>query len=735
MFVTLPFTWRALWTMVSRWARFHRAGLRRPEGAATVQAIRARAVELQALPEQELRECLCSDRPSDKSPDDPSDRPESRTEAFARAVVAIERLLKQRPHDVQIQGALAMAEGRVAEMLTGEGKTLAAVMTVYDRARQGHRVHVLTANDYLAQRDAEWMGPVYRYLGLTVGFVSQDMLAEDRSRAYGCDVTYATANEVGFDFLRDQLALREQDLVLPEFDSVLVDEADSILIDEARIPLVIAGGHAEAEQLARRMAVLAANLEWGRDYFTDPGQRNVRLTDRGIARVERATGIDNLYEEAEDGEIGGLDILAAIEAALHARVLIRRDVDYIVRNGRIELVDEFKGRVANNRRWPAHLQTALEAKERLPLRTQGRILGSITLQNLIRMYPHRCGMTGTAITEAHEFREFYGMEVVPIETHRPVIREDDEDFVFPTRRAKERSVVRAIAEMHASGRPVLVGTASVAESERLSRQVAAAGIPHHVLNARQDAEEARIVAAAGQRGAVTISTNMAGRGTDIVLGEGVAGLGGLHVIGTNRHESRRIDYQLRGRAGRQGDPGSSRFYVSLEDDLLIRFGIADHSLDAEGVEAVQRIVEGQNFQIRQTLWKYDGVLENQRRRIHDRRRELLLEGAEEPLLLAIDELWADYLAAVKDLRDGIHWRSWGGREPFHEYLRDLVELFEELEEEMDRLTGGEEPVPEYERGSTWTYVVSDQPFGTLTERYVAGVRQQLPARWLQSPVQ
>jgi preprotein translocase subunit SecA len=638
-------------------------------------------------------------------------KPDTREDAFALAAAASERLLGLRPHDVQILGALAMAEGKIAEMQTGEGKTLAAVLAVYDMVRCGERVHVLTANDYLARRDAEWMGPLYRFLGLSVSFVTQSMSPEERREAYRADVTYATPNEVGFDFLRDQLALESSQLVLPDFAAVLVDEADSILIDEARIPLVIAGGHAAAEDLAGSMAQLAAEMIPGWDFRLDEYQRNVSLTDRGIARTERAAGVANLFE-AE-----GVEALGAIEAALHARMLLRRDVDYIVRDGAIELVDEFKGRVAENRRWPAGLQTALEAKEGLRLRAQGRILGSITLQALMRLYPVRCGMTGTAATEAQEFREFYEMEVIEIPTHRPVIREDREDFVFVSRGAKERAVIKAIAETHASGRPVLVGTASVAESERLSALVAAAGIPHRVLNARQDAEEARIIAGAGQRGAVTISTNMAGRGTDIVLGEGVAELGGLHVIGTNRHESRRIDYQLRGRAGRQGDPGSSQFFVSPEDDLLVRFGIQQWSLDAEGVEAVQRVVEGQNFEIRQMLWKYDGLLENHRLAFHVKRREMLVAGAEPAVLLALDDLWADHLADVKELREGIHWRSWGGREPFYEFVRDAEEMYQNLLAQVERIESGEEEVEERERGATWTYVVTDQPFGTIGERF------------------
>jgi preprotein translocase subunit SecA len=721
--------WSQARDFARRQAQFYAGGLRRTPPLSTLAKICRWRDQFELLTDDELRAV----------------NPASRMEAFGKAAVACQRQLGLRPHDVQILGALSMAEGKIAEMQTGEGKTLAAVMAVYELclnsrtterrsgvrlsgeeaaapcalSRGGDAVHVLTANDYLAQRDAEWMGPVYRFLDLSVGFVTQSMTPAQRRRAYDCRVTYTTPNEVGFDFLRDQMALCEEDLVLPEFSTVLVDEADSILIDEARIPLVIAGGHVEAEHLARKMAEIAAHMVPGRDFRIDEYQRNARLTDHGIARVEREAGIDNLYAEEN------VDALAAIEAAIHAGALLHRDVDYLVRNGAIELVDEFKGRVAENRRWPAGLQTALEAKERLPLRIQGRILGTITLQNLIRLYPKRCGMTGTAATESHEFREFYNLDVVPIPTHKPVIREDHEDFVFPHPRAKERSVVQAIVEAHTTGRPVLVGTASVKESERLSALAAAAGIPHRVLNARQDAEEARIVAQAGQRGAVTISTNMAGRGTDIVLGEGVAALGGLHVIGTNRHESRRIDHQLRGRAGRQGDPGSSQFYVSLEDDLMVRYDVDKWSRDAKGVEMVQRAVESQNFQIRQMLWKYDGLLESHRQVIHTRRRELLREHATPQLLLALDELWAEHLACVTELREGIHWRSWGGREPFYEFVHDAEEMFQALMERLERLSSGEEPLPDHERGATWTYLVTDQPFGLLGERQLTAAR-----RWL-----
>jgi preprotein translocase subunit SecA len=695
--------WLRLREFVRTRARFYRAGLTRPASISTLDRIRARRDEMEKLPVAELRAL----------------RPDSREEAFALAAVACRRVLGLIPHDVQIQGALAMAGGKIAEMQTGEGKTLAAVMAVYDFARSGDPVHVLTANDYLAQRDAEWMGPVYEFLGLRVGFITSTMTPEERRKAYACDITYATPNEVGFDFLRDQLALNVDELVLGDFATVLVDEADSILIDEARIPLVIAGGADQPEALARRMAAVASILNPNHDYRADDFHRNVHLTGRGARAVERMIGCENLYAPEN------LDALAAIEAALHARLLLRRDVEYIVRDGKIELVDEFKGRVAQNRRWPAGLQTAIEAKEGLPLRKQGRILGSITLQNLIRMYPRRCGMTGTAATESAEFRAFYGLEVVPIPTNKPVIRKDHPDAVFRNKRVKEAAVMDGIAQMHARGRPVLVGTSSVEESERLSERVTAAGIDHRVLNARQDAEEARIVAQAGQPGAVTISTNMAGRGTDIVLGEDVAELGGLHVIGMNRHESRRIDHQLRGRAGRQGDPGSSQFFLSVQDDLLARFGIRKWSPDAEGVSTVQRVIEGQNFEIRQTLWKYEGLIELHRTKVHERRRELLLEGADPGILAAIDHLWADYLAEVGELRDGIHFRSWGGREPLQEFLADASRMFDELNARIEAISSGEEPVDPAQRDATWTYVVNDQPLGTLTERFMRGVRRSL----------
>jgi preprotein translocase subunit SecA len=652
---------------------------------------------------------------------------EALIESFAIAAIVAERVLGQRPFDVQILGALAMVDGKIAEMQTGEGKTLAATMAVFHLAKSRRGCHVLTANDYLARRDAGWMGGIYRFLGLSVGHVAQGMDPDARRRAYACDITYATANEVGFDYLRDGSALRTEDRVQRPFETALIDEADSILIDEARIPLVIAGGDAPPNQMARRMAEIVRKLQRGRDYTLDPHARNVGLTDVGIRTAEIAAGCSNLYEPANGA------LLTALQNALHAEVMLHRDVDYLVKRDRIELVDEFKGRIAENRRWPAELQTALEAKEGIELQKQGRVLGSITLQNLVSLYNSLCGMTGTAATQAKEFKEIYDLDVVAIPTNRPVIREDHIDEIFETKSEKEAAVIEEITNVHAVGRPVLVGTASVAESERLSAQLRRAGIPHEVLNARNDERESHIVARAGALGAVTISTNMAGRGTDIPLGgEQVVALGGLHVIGTNRHESRRIDHQLRGRAGRQGDPGSSRFFISTQDDLLSRYGVAQYlSYEevADAIETVQSIIEDENLQIRQMLWKYEILLEQHRRIARAQRDELLESGATAAELVRLDDIWADYLARTSELRDGVAWISLAGKNPYLEFLRNTSELFERVLESFHNPDADERAADRPDsRGATWTYLVNDQPFGSITDRLVEGLRSRLRAR-------
>ncbi|MCP5109393.1 MAG: hypothetical protein GY953_01010, partial [bacterium] len=560
----------------------------------------------------------------------------SKAEVFASVAEAARRTLHLNPFDVQVIGGLAMVDGKIAEMQTGEGKTLVATMPAVWGARGGRGVHILTANDYLAKRDAAWMGEVYQFLGLTVGAVAQGMAVVDRKKAYGCDITYGSATEVGFDFLRDQLCRRPEEIVQRPFQLAIVDEVDSILIDEARIPLVIAGGQGAPADLVQEADRIARQLEAPAHSERVDGNRRVILTDAGALRAEALLGCDNLFSPANSA------VLAALSQALHAHKLLERDVDYLVKDGRLDLVDEFKGRIAQNRRWPDGLQAAVEAKERLPVRHAGRVLGEIAMQNFIGLYPDVCGMTGTAATQADEFREIYGLEVEVIPTNRPVIRVEHDAVVLGTETEKFQAVGEEVRREHARGRPVLVGTVSVAASERLGRLLSDASIPHEILNARNEEAEAAIIREAGRPGAVTISTNMAGRGTDIVLGEGAAALGGLYVIGTNRHESRRIDNQLRGRAGRQGDPGESRFFLSLEDDMF-----REYSLDAEvDINRAQRVIEGQHLSVRSTLWKYERIIELQRRIIHDRRRAVLVnrgertEAERQVTISVIDDWWS-----------------------------------------------------------------------------------------------
>jgi preprotein translocase subunit SecA len=689
-----------------------------PDSARTeseLQSINLRRAELAALSDDELKGA--------------GRRATSLVEVVAVTAVVAARVLGLEMFDVQLRGALAMANGRIAEMQTGEGKTLAAVPAVIWYARQGRGVHVMTVNDYLARRDSQWMGGIYEFLGFSVGCIQQGMSSEERRRAYACDITYATPNEIGFDLLRDGLALYPADQVHRPFAIAVIDEVDSILIDEARIPLVIAGGTVVEEPLAVRMDRLTQFFRRSQHYTLDEYGRNIALTDAGIHAIESRFGCGNLFNEEN------LALLTAAQDSVHAHALLRRDVDYLVKDGVIESVDEFKGRIAQDRRWPAGLHTAIEAKEGVALKTQGRILGSITLQNLIALYPEACGMTGTAATQAEEFRVVYGLDIEVIPPNRPVIRIDHPDVIFPTRRDKERAVIEEIRLVHLTGRPVVVGTRSVEESEGLSSRIR--DIAHQVLNARNEEYEAGMIARAGERGAVTISTNMAGRGTDIKLGEGVAELGGLHIIGTNRHESRRIDNQLRGRAGRQGDPGSSRFFVSLQDDLFVKFSAETDSLDRDP-ESMQRTVEGQNIEIRMFLRKYEGVLEGQRQAIQRRRQDILTGPAPDLerviSLRTIDDLWSEYLAGVTDMREGVQWLSWGGRDPLHEYLTAVDSMFQQLETRIDEeiqmrvveaeAGGGPDPT---ERGATWTYLTTDQPFGTATERIMRGIMRKVRA--------
>ena len=648
------------------------------------------------------------------------------------------RVLGQDMFDVQLHAALALARGSIAEMQTGEGKTLAAVPAVAWYARAGRGVHVMTVNDYLARRDAGWMGDVYRFLGLSVACLQQGMNIAERRAAYASDVLYTTSNEIGFDFLRDRLALRLDEQVQRPLAAAVIDEVDSILIDEARIPLVIAGGDSDDSSLAFAVDQLVRNFRMSVHCTVDAGAHNVALTDLGIAEVERAFGCGNLYEERN------IRLLTLVQDSLHAHVLLRRDMDYIVKNGVVEMVDEFKGRIAQDRRWPAGLHTAVEVKEGVAAKRQGMILGSITLQHLIALYPKVCGMTGTAATQALEFEKIYGMPVEIIPTHKPVIRIDHPDAVFETKNEKERAVLDDIRRAHQSGQPVLVGTGSVEESERLSSMLG--DVPHRVLNARNDAMEAAIIAQAGVRGAVTISTNMAGRGTDIQLGEGAAAAGGLYVIGTQKHESRRIDNQLRGRAGRQGDPGCSRFFVSLEDELLVKYRDLNPKL-GQDLDTIQRLVEGQNLDQRLFLQTYELPVEGQRHRIHAFRQEVLegkAVGASDlerlVALRTIDSLWSDYLARLAEFRSGLPWLSWGlaglpwlsldRRDPQYEYAQKIHQEFQALETDLSaqialrlaeaRATGADPG----NRGAVWTYLTTDQPFGSWTARVASGLRKK-----------
>jgi preprotein translocase subunit SecA len=671
-----------------------------------------------------------------------------RAEMIAAAAAVAARVLGLEMFDVQLEGALALTEGRIAEMQTGEGKTLAAVPAVICYARAGQGVHVMTVNDYLARRDARWMDGIYEYFGVSVGYIQREMSTAERKQAYACDITYATANEVGFDYLRDQLALHPEEQVHRDFAVAVIDEVDSILIDEARIPLVIAGGDSDAASLPYKVGTVTRHFRRGVHFTVEEHGRNISLTDQGARDAEKAFRCGNLYKERN------LNLLCAIHDSLHAHALLHRDVDYLVKDGSIESVDEFKGRVIQDRRWPAGLHSALEAKEGVAQKKQGQVLGSITLQNLVALYPQVCGMTGTEATQAGEFKAIYGLDVEVIPTNRPVIRRDHPDVLFATKQEKEEAVIGEIEQAHGSSRPVLVGTTSVEESERLSGRLRATGIPHHVLNARNEEEEAAIIARAGARDAVTISTNMAGRGTDIQLGPGVAELGGLYVIGMNKHESRRIDNQLRGRAGRQGDPGSSRFFISREDDLLQRYG-PDEPLLANDPDAIQRMVEGQNLNIRKFLNKYESIIEAQRQMIQRQRQEILtgesatdVEGPADEIdeddppvrmteterlvrLTTIDDLWADYLAEIADFRSGIHWVSWSGRDPLHEYLVNVDRMFHELEARIEaesekRLAQAEvSGILPKQRGATWTYLTTDQPFGSASERLIRGMAKKL----------
>ena len=551
-------------------------------------------------------------------------------EAFATAREVARRKLGLYPYDVQVMGGMVLHQGKIAEMKTGEGKTLVATMPAYLNALGGQGVHIVTVNDYLARRDAEWMGPVYRALGLNVGIILHDLDTSARREAYGADITYGTNNEFGFDYLRDNMAQSADQQVQRGYNYAIVDEVDSILVDEARTPLIISGQAEESTEKYFVFARIADSLKLDQDYTMDEKARSVALTESGVERVERWLGVDNLFDEAN------IELTHHINAALRAKALMRRDRDYIVKDDEVLIVDEFTGRLMFGRRYSDGLHQAIEAKENVKVQRESQTLATITFQNYFRMYSKLAGMTGTAATEENEFIKIYNLHVVQVPTAKPMIRQDLPDIVYKTQKAKFNAVVEEICERHATGQPVLVGTVSIETSEKLSEMLARRGVPHQVLNAKHHEREAEIIKLAGQPGAVTIATNMAGRGTDIVLGPGVPDLGGLHVLGTERHESRRIDNQLRGRSGRQGDPGSSRFYVSLEDDLMRLFGgefisgmmerlgwgeddPIEHAQLTRAIQRAQEKVEGRNFDIRRQVLEYDDVMNKQREAIYARR--------------------------------------------------------------------------------------------------------------------
>lgn len=665
-------------------------------------------------------------------------------DAYALVCEAANRTLGLQPYDVQIMAAIALHERFLIEQLTGEGKTLSAVMPAYLNALTGKSVHVLTFNDYLANRDAKWMGPIYRFLGLTVDSVQTGMSLPEKREAYAMDITYVTAKEAGFDYLRDTIALDEADTVHRPFHYVIVDEADSLLLDEARVPLVIAGEPDFSRNDGVRFAEVARQLQQDKHYVFDEFQRNVYLNEAGSAKAEELLGCGNLYDSHNS------HLLSSLNCALHAESLLKKDVDYIVRDGKIELVDEYTGRVAENRHLPDGLQAALAAKEGLQSLAGGKILGTITFQHFLSLYPKICGMTATAQASAMEFEEMYALQVVQIPPNRPNIRIDHPHRIYTHKEAKLKALVQEISSVHRTGRPILVGTSSVGESDKLAEALAVAGVPCHVLNAKNDAKEAEIIAKAGEIGAVTVSTNMAGRGVDIRLGGGnpsqaevIANLGGLYVIGTHVHESLRIDNQLRGRSGRQGDPGSSVFFVSLEDELFLQFGIdkvippmyrdlrqdevLGESVLYSKIEHIQKVIMGQNFHIRQELNRYSDMVEEQRRILYEERLGILkgetkLSPSERRVrLYYIDKFWADHLAYVSYIRESIHLTSLANRNPIDEFHEQIIQAYEQIQDKIDRASanmlvklGGSNDPAKWEKfglkspTSTWTYIINDQ---------------------------
>jgi preprotein translocase subunit SecA len=703
------------------------------------------------------------------------------------------RALDERPYDVQLLGAMELLEGHIVQMATGEGKTLAGALAAAGYALQGKAVHVMSVNDYLARRDAEWMKPVYALLGVTVGWVDQTSSQEERRAAYANDVTYGSVSEIGFDVLRDRLCTSVDDMVGREPDVVLVDEADSVLIDEAKVPLVLAGSSDEG-QSDPEVAKIVRALKPGQHYEKDEDGRNAWLTTRGAKHVEKSLGGIDLYS----GEHS--DRLAAVNAALHAHALLERDVDYIVRDGKVHLINSSRGRIALRQRWPDGLQAAVEAKERLRPTESGEVLDSISVQGLIKRYRTVCGMTGTAVAVAEQLREFYELRVAVIPPNTPCVRADEDDRLYDTVEAKEKAIVAEISSVHATGRPILIGTRDVAESERLAKMLAEADVPCVVLNAKNDAQEAAIVAEAGAYDAVTVSTQMAGRGTDIRLGgtengdssngtdkhDQVADLGGLLVIGTGHYPSSRLDDQLRGRSGRQGDPGGSIMFASLGDEQVVQYapdataGAEPDDDEDEGrlldptskrfVDHAQKVSEGVQLEIHRNTWRYTRLIEHQRTALLEYRDELLTtdlaatslaslseerweelsedsgaidekvleDAARQIMLYHLDQRWTEHLAFLADVRETIHLRALAKETPIDEFHRTAIPEFRKMPDQISEraaetftsiaiTSDGVDLASDGLRRptSTWTYMVHDNPFDTDAEQALQRVRAMI----------
>lgn len=702
---------------------------------------------------------------------------ESRADLLALLSIGAQRSLSMNPFNVQLQAVLRILEGDVIHMATGEGKTLVGAMASVGYALQGKRVHSITVNGYLAERDAEWMGDLVRYFGLTVSAVTESLNTEQRRRAYASSIVYAPVTEIGFDVLRDQLVTQRSHAVQNGADVAIVDEADSVLIDEALVPLVLAGNEPGTAP-AGRITEIVRRLKENEHYSVDADRRNVSLNDKGAALVEQVLGIQSLYDDAHVGTT-----LVQVNLALHAQALLIRDVHYIIRDGKIALIDASKGRVAQLQRWPDGVQAAVEAKEGLVVTEGGRILDTLTLQSLMGRYPIVCGMTGTAVEATDQLRQFYDLRVSVIEPHKQSQRFDEADRVYATQAEKFRALVKEIELLHTTGQPVLIGTSDVSESEELAQALQARDITVNVLNAKNDAEEAQIIAEAGDIGRVTVSTQMAGRGTDIRLGganekdrDAVVAKGGLAVIGSSRHRSSRLDNQLRGRAGRQGDPGLSLFFVSLEDDVVVVGGAGEEIKalpDADGridskritdfVAHCQRVTEGQLLEIHSQTWKYNKLLADQRVIIDERRARLLdtdqawvelseavpekahklsdkldpailVQAAREVMLYHLDRCWSDHLALMDHVRESIHLRAIARETPLDEYHRIAVREFKQLAqravdlavETFRDVTIDQDGAHLADAGltrpsATWTYMVSDNPLSNNNRSVINGI--------------